>query len=119
MTALTDKLARLRADLAAATPWPLVLESSETLYITDKYNETDGIAVHFELPDPNESAANARAHVGAVNAAPTLIDVVEAAIEFRAAVDAEPSSAEALRRFRAARDAMFAALDRAEAEAAR
>lgn len=126
MTSLQDLIARLRADLAAATPGPLHICGS----FIETREPTKVVAEHY-LPfgkdidaDVRRRDANARAHVSAVNAAPTMIDVVEAAARYREAVDArskESNSASRLIMFSVvmrAEAAMFAALDRAEAEAA-
>lgn len=122
MTSLQDKLARLRADLAAATPGPLVVDEVVPNGVTD--SRGGPIAVFAD--DSRDMAldeANARAHVGAVNAAPTLIDIAEAAAKYREAVDVRSNESNPASRLilfsvvMQAEAALFAALDRAEAEA--
>lgn len=92
---LQDLIARLRADLAAAT---VEIAEFQTVY----------------------PATNA-----AVNAAPTLLDVVDAAAKYREAMrmcnvaDDVELFERAHQAYLDALTALFAALDRAEAEAAR
>lgn len=78
MSALTDKLARLRADLAAATPGPLKLHEAYSRAVVCASGR-ELAAFDGADTDIKTDEANARAHVGAVNAAPMLLDVVEAA----------------------------------------
>lgn len=123
MTALTDQLARLRADLAAATPGPL---HSEGAFVG--VGAEIVVAAHWDIAGGGTKAAyaNARAHVGAVNAAPMMLDVVEAAAKYveadrryLAKLDNDDDDCEkAFNDSEDARANLFAALDRAEAEAA-
>lgn len=81
MSALTDKIARLRADLAAATPGPLrtsgaLIETSSPQRIIAEHLLPWGKDIDGCVRQRN---ANIAIHVAAVNAAPTMIDVVEAA----------------------------------------
>lgn len=79
MSALTDKLARLRADLAAATPGPLKVHDESRWIVCLTSNGREIADFNGGGITEAQDQFNARAHVGAVNAAPTLIDIAEAA----------------------------------------
>lgn len=125
MSALLTLCDEIEAKAKAATPGPFRTDENRPWQLRGR----DGYMVAIfngEDTDDRGDKANASAHAAAVNAAPTLIEVVRAAVASREAArkyhDAilNGDDSDALYApYMDAEVAMFAAIDRAEAEAAR